>query len=257
MGQPRYREREWLYEQYVTNDRSVTDIADELDCDHTTISKWRRRLDIPKPSKTFDLECPVCGSEFTRLKSKIERANHANVCSRECIYEGRSMGIIGRDVEDGYESWATEIDKECANCGDLFTVKKTNSDQRHCSRACFLETHSERMAGEGNPAYVDGSSFDKRCYRGPHWEQERLMAYERDDYTCRRCGDKCIGRRDYDESNGHRIIQAHHVEDYETPDDNSLNNLLTLCARCHGKVEGGAPLNVDGFGPPDKRDIAR
>lgn len=251
MAQPKYQDRDWLYEQYVSKERPLTDIADQLGCDHTTISKWRRRLGIPKPTKSVELECPVCGTVFTRFRAKVERAKHASVCSRECHYEGRSLGIIGRKVEGGYDVSPALREKECVNCGDEFTVQQTNKDQRHCSRDCFLEMHSERMVGDGNPAYIDGSSYDKRCHRGPHWEHERVLVYERDDYTCRRCGEKCIPRRAYDGENGKRIIQAHHVEAYESPDDNSLDNLLTLCASCHGKVEGGAPLDVDGYPEPE------
>ena len=244
MQKRKYRDEDWLYTQYVKEGRTITDIAQELGVDHTTVSKWRRKLDIPKPSTTADLECPVCGDEFQRHKSKVDRAKHANVCSRECLYEGRSLGIIGREVEGGYDVSPTVIEKECNNCKEQFTVEKTQKDQRHCSRECFLETHSERMAGDNNPAYIDGSSFDKRCNRGPHWKRERKAVYERDGYTCRRCGVKCISRSDYNGDNGGKIIQAHHIDGFESPKDNALDNLVTLCATCHGEVEGGASLDV-------------
>lgn len=249
--EPKYRDEDWLHEQYVEKGRSITDIADELDVDHTTISKWRRRLDIPKPSRTVELECPVCGDEFTRTKAKVERVEHTNVCSRECIYEGRSEGIIGRQVDGGYDVSETVHTRECPVCGDEFDTT-ASEDYKHCSRQCFLDAHSERMAGEGNPSYIDGSSYDKRCHRGAHWERERKKVYERDDYTCRRCGRKCISRDKFNGSDGDRIIQAHHVNGYDSPEDNTLDNLVTLCARCHGEVEGGEPLDVDGFEPPDE-----
>lgn len=245
MGQPKYRDYDWLYEQYYEKERSVTDIANELDCDHTTISKWRRRLDVPKPSKKVELECPVCGDEFTRIKSKVERTKYTNVCSRDCIYEGRSLGIIKREVEGGYEVSETTFERECPACGDNFETT-LSENYKHCSRECFLKMHSQAMAGDGNPAYVDGSSFDKRCFRGSDWAQIRREVYSRDDYTCQRCGVKCISRQSLSESNGHRIIQAHHIQEYESSEDNSLENLTTLCVRCHGEVEGGAPLNVGG-----------
>jgi 5-methylcytosine-specific restriction endonuclease McrA len=72
--------------------------------------------------------------------------------------------------------------------------------------------------------------------------------YERDDYTCRRCGRSCISRRDYTGDNGERIIQAHHIGGYDGPEDNNPAKIVTLCARCHGEVEGGGALNV----PPDE-----
>lgn len=100
------------------------------------------------------------------------------------------------------------------------------------------------MAGSENPAYKDGGAADKRCYRGPHWGRVRRQVYERDNYTCQRCGVKCVSRNDYDGTNGGEIIQAHHINGYESSEDNDLSELITLCASCHGAVEGGAPLNV-------------
>ena len=239
----KYRNREWLYEEYVEKRRPITDIADELGCDHTTISKWRRKLGIPKPSRSVELECPVCDDTFTRSVSEVERTKHANVCSRECIYEARSRGIIGREVKGGYDVSETTFTKECPACGEEFTTT-ASKDYRHCSRDCFLDMHSERMSDEGNPAYVDGSTKEKRCYRGSNWVRIRRRVYERDGYTCQRCGVKCISRSDYNGENGGEIIQAHHISGYEDESDNELDNLITLCASCHSEVEGGACLDV-------------
>lgn len=236
MSEPKYRDYEWLYTQYYEKERSITEIADELDVDHTTISKWRRKLDVPKPSATVELDCPVCGKTFEEYQSRIDRVEHANVCSPSCHYEGRSTGIIGRNVEDGYDVEPTFLQRECENCGVKF-ITTPSEDNLHCSRECFLEVHSNRMSGEGNPAYVDGSSREKRCWRGEDWNKIRLKVYERDNYTCQRCGQKCISRSDFDGNNGGRIIQAHHIRPYQTPEDNDLDNLLTLCASCHAEVE--------------------
>jgi len=240
MATQKYRDKDWLKREYYQKGRSITDIADELGVDHTTISKWRRKLDIPKPDKRVSLECPVCGDEFSRLESQVKRAKHANVCSRECLYKARSMGIIGREVDGGYDISETTETRECKHCGDSFETT-LSEDYKHCSRECFLSAHSDRMAGEGNPAYIDGSSYENRGNHGPHWDKERLRCYERDNFTCRRCGEKCISKSDYNGENGAKIIQAHHID---KDGGNDLENLLTLCARCHGEVEGGATLNV-------------
>jgi len=240
MGKPLYRDKEWLQKEYVEKGRSLTDIANSLGVDHTTISRWRRKLNVPKPNKKVELECPVCGEAFTRYQSRVDNAKHANVCSQECIYKGRSQGIIKREVEGGYDVSETTETRECKNCGGSFKTTLAE-DYEHCSRECFLSLHSERMAGEGNPAYIDGNSYDKRGNHGPHWDKERLECYKRDNFTCQRCGDKCISRGDFDGENGKRIIQAHHID---TDKGNELSNLVTLCAECHGEVEGGAELNV-------------
>lgn len=244
MGKRKYRDSEWLKQEYYDKERSITSIAEELGVDHTTISKWRRKLEVPKPTSKVILECPVCGDNYTRHKSKVKRAKHASVCSRECHYKGREMGIIKREVNGGYDTSPEIIERECAECADMFGTTRSQ-DYKYCSRDCFLDAHSKDMAGENNPAYKDGSASEKRCNRGPHWARIRKKVYERDNYTCQRCGGDCISRRDYNGSNGDMIIQAHHIDAYDTPKDNQLNNLVTLCASCHAEVEGGADLNVD------------
>lgn len=242
VSERKYRDYDWLYSEYYEKERPITELAEELDVDHTTISKWRRKLGVPKPTATVELECPVCGDDFEEYQSRVDRTEHANVCSRECHYEGRRQGIIGRNVgEDGYDVEPTHLDRECKNCGVEF-VTTPAEDNLHCSRDCFLELHSERMNGEGNPAWVDGSSRDKRCWRGEDWDEIRLKVYERDEYTCQRCGVDCISRRDYNGENGDRIIQAHHIDPYESPEDNNLDNLVTLCSSCHTEVEKGGSL---------------
>ncbi len=92
--QPKYRDRNWLYREYYLKQRTITDIAGELNVDHTTVSKWRRRLDIPKLSRTETLACPVCDTEFTRAHSQIKRTQNVNVCSRSCLHEARRDGLL-------------------------------------------------------------------------------------------------------------------------------------------------------------------
>lgn len=243
MTKYKYRDEEWLYEQYYEEERSITDIAEELERDHTTISKWRRKLDIPKPSNKASIECPVCGEGFERLKSKIERAKYSNVCSRECLYEGRSSGIIGREVEGGYNTSETVENRECPVCKKVFETT-LSEDYKYCSRDCFLEEHSERMSGENNPSYIDGSSYEKRSYRGENWDELKKKVYRRDNYICQSCGDKCISRRDFNGENGGRIIQAHHIEEFETEDDNYIENIVTLCASCHSKNHNNEDFEI-------------
>lgn len=77
----------------------------------------------------------------------------------------------------------------------------------------------EMMTGDGNPNWVGGSSR----YRGSGWERLRETVYERDNYTCQKCG----------KTNGK--IHAHHIVPYRVSRDNSLTNLITLCVSCHTK----------------------
>lgn len=91
------------------------------------------------------------------------------------------------------------------------------------------------MSGKNNPAYIDGNSKERRCWRGSNWERIRRKVYERDDNVCQICGTRCISKNEYDGTNGSKIRQCHHKEKYEENHNNNLDNLITICASCHGK----------------------
>jgi 5-methylcytosine-specific restriction endonuclease McrA len=70
-------------------------------------------------------------------------------------------------------------------------------------------------------------------YYGPTWQSARRAARERDDFTCRRCG-KVM-------KPPHRLPDVHHIKPFKTftnsEEANVLDNLISLCHRCHGYVE--------------------
>jgi len=51
-GNKPWMNKEWLYEQYVLNDRSSKDIAEEFGCKQNTIQQWLRKHGIKKPILT-------------------------------------------------------------------------------------------------------------------------------------------------------------------------------------------------------------
>lgn len=67
------------------------------------------------------------------------------------------------------------------------------------------------------------------AYCGERWRKARRAALKRDDYTCQKCGSGTD-------------IHAHHiipVREFETTEDAHYpENLVALCAHCHGTVEG-------------------
>ncbi len=81
---------------------------------------------------------------------------------------------------------------------------------------------------------------------GPNWEEQRRRALARDGYRCRRCGVSHQPRRP---------LHVHHVRPFRTfgyvPGENDayleanrLENLITLCARCHRLAEAGVRLRT-------------
>lgn len=60
----------------------------------------------------------------------------------------------------------------------------------------------------------------------PDWDERRRRVYRRDNYTCQDCGAR--GGRD-----GNTELHAHHVVPRSRGGGDHLDNLETLCLRCH------------------------
>ncbi len=110
-----------------------------------------------------------------------------------------------------------------------------SNSRKYCSRECFEASHKIRMRDSGNPAFIDGRSFNKRSYRGPDWDEIRLRIYKRDNFTCQDCGIKCESKRDAVFPGN--VIQCHHIEKYSVAQNNSDENLVTLCLDCHSEAD--------------------
>lgn len=89
---------------------------------------------------------------------------------------------------------------------------------------------SEQRKGAGNPMYnVRGplSPFwkgGKVTYRGAGWFKAKQVVLARDGHKCRRCGSTWK-------------IQVHHIVPYRETQDNSIDNLVTVCPPCHSYLE--------------------
>lgn len=86
------------------------------------------------------------------------------------------------------------------------------------------------MCGPLNPAYNGGS---KRTYghadRGFDWKNIKKLVKKRDENICQICGIKekdCI-----------QNLQVHHKVPYKCTEDNSLDNLISVCSKCHRTIE--------------------
>jgi len=171
--------------------------------------------------------CPTCKKEFFK---KVYKQCQAVYCSRMCAYKGRGLGFTKRIVKKPYTCKRKQL-KICPICQGEFVYN--TKKQKYCSRKCFEIALKQNMLGNKNPAYKNGSSYNKRSWRGNDWETLRLKIYKRDKYICQDCGIKCLSKRDY-KQDSNRIIQCHHIEKYNGKNNKGVN-LITLCLKCHLK----------------------
>jgi len=117
---------------------------------------------------------------------------------------------------------------QCAYCGQRIErqpsrLRKTRL--QFCGTDCKNAYHSERMEGEGNPRWLGGTTK----YRGADWKEVRRRVLERDNYLCQDCGlpQEISLFRDG------LALQVHHEVPYRDNPVNEMDNLVTLCVRCH------------------------
>lgn len=138
----------------------------------------------------------------------------------------------------------------CEVCAAPFWRKPSaiaKGDCRFCSRECYIEwqkgvpkSQSYRdfcaaRTGENNPNWRGGKVEENQKIRnGKEIRSWRKSVFERDGFTCQKCGKK--------RTEDNRIrLDAHHIKPFaKFPDLRfDVNNGLTLCGECHGKEPKG------------------
>lgn len=169
--------------------------------------------------------CEWCGKQFETWQSRPGR-----FCSKRCA------SAYGGSVSPGHPKMPQNyITRNCDICGKPYTVHKIFVEKRHsrwCSKECRNIGMSLLKQGKGNPNYRGGTI----TYRGANWGHQSRKALKRDGYKCQICH-RQLGKHDWDYGVHHIKPYREFDGDYETA--NQLSNLVTLCRRCHGRVEAG------------------
>jgi len=198
-------------------------------CDRDCYHEWRR-TDWDTPDSKISIECEWCGDDFEVYPY---RKDSARFCSRECSDDS----MQAQTGEDAPHWQGGKPEHECLNCGETFKrYTGEGRDCEYCSKSCYREASKELFAGENNPAWRGGWGWNY----GPNWDEQRPKVLERDNHECQRCGKGADDMRRSPDVH-HRKRLGWFREEYDAPEwyqkGNALDNLVTLCPRCHGKIE--------------------
>lgn len=172
--------------------------------------------------------CEWCGKEFTSWKYRNSKFCCGSCSAYDRLSKHPNASVYPADYVTIYCEW----------CSKEYTIHKryieNGRKSRFCSRDCLNHHTSFRMVGAGNPNYIGGTRFPDR---GENWSEQRKKAFKRDGGTCQICGRKQKPKEK-------RVIHVHHIIPYKTFEGdylraNQLSNLITLCQKCHRKVEHG------------------
>lgn len=160
------------------------------------------------------IRCEQCGIFFDVIPS---RRGKARFCTIYCANLWQTNNpYIGRRKK--------YIEKKCLYCGAKFEVQPSRVKKiLFCSKQCSFAWRAEHTSGDKNPNWSGGKSREPYTY---DWRKISAEIIKRDGRCMNPyCRGECSS------------LQVHHIN-YDKQ-DNSPENLLTLCAKCHAQSNFG------------------
>lgn len=168
-------------------------------------------------SRKIEVKCDYCGNTIKIKERKYKEQKHF-FCNREC-YRRYNVG-------KNHPNYKERIITYCEWCGkELIREQwqKKNHPMSFCSLECEGKWMKKYQVGENNVNWRGG--YDG-CYglKVEEWCAIKNTVRKRDNYTCQNCGAV--------EKDG-ETFHVHHIIKYRLTQDNSNNNLITICPMCH------------------------
>jgi len=163
-----------------------------------------------QPSTAVEVICQHCGRPFIVNRARLGKAKY---CSRACKSEAG-------------HAWLT-----CIQCGETVKVRRYKvTYSRYTGKFCSYKCAATWLKGENHSNWQGG--YEK--WRGSNWLAQHDAARERDNRTCQNCG--------ITESELGRPLDVHHIKPWRNfngnwQEANRLENLVSLCQRCHTSLE--------------------
>ena len=108
---------------------------------------------------------------------------------------------------------------------------KKNLSISHMGKKLSDET-KQKLSGKNSTNWKGGiTPITQRIRHSIKSQQWREKVFNRDNYTCQKCGKKCSNKL------GPDYIQCHHKEPWRKTKNNDMTNLITLCLSCHVKED--------------------
>jgi len=193
-------------------------------------------------------KCLYCGREREDMSSIAKKRKY---CSASCQLKWEYENGKRDKFENGIK--AREVSQLKMKENNWLNSKESRDKLKEIQQTEEYKL-KERLAhlGEKNGMfgkipwnYVDGKRNKYgNADRGFNWKEIKKKIKERDNFTCQDCGKK----------EDKEYLQVHHIIPYKIFQDNSEDNLITLCPKCHMKQEYSF-VKVKGLKLIPKREI--
>lgn len=208
-----YRNKEWLYNEYIIKDRSGQEIAEECGINHRSLREWIHILGLtekPKPLNNITKDELYDLYRVKKLSTK-EIASIYNVTDGAILYQLKKFGIPTYSLSEAINIYLYEK-------GGIEKARETQSTMENRIRS------SCRQRGIAIEDFNGFATTEEHMARNNTYYKEWIRkVYERDNYTC-----QCCGKRGGN-------LNAHHLYNFSEYEDlrYDMNNGITLCERCH------------------------
>lgn len=247
-----YQNKDWLYEQYITLDRTADDIADKCGIDVRNLRIWLQKYNITKYVSFYDKMPKELLYQLYVVEKKtifeIEKLYH---CGLKSIHKL----MIEYNIEERSRQENLSIYYNDRNGRKIKSdiSKKVWSDidfqlkhKRIMKIICNTNEHKIKVSASLQGISVDEwthflISENKRLRNTEEYKQWIKSVFERDDYTCQCCGAK--------NGQGKNVtLNAHHLKNFANYPELRLdiNNGITLCSKCHSPQNKGSFHNIYG-----------
>lgn len=246
MRNKNYRNKKWLYKQYLKEKKSIPQIAKLCSCSFNTIWFWLKKYDVKirsiskaKKGKLCSKANPFYGKKHSKeARLKISIAASKRIGSKNPFY-GRKhseefikklklrkgklhpcYGIKRSDLSERNKKLKGEL-----NPAKRIDVRRKMSESRIGKK---LSEKTKRKLSilnrlENNANWRGGISFEP--YDLMFNKHTKNIVNKRDAFICQLCGTNILNTKN---------ITTHHI-DYDKK-NSSLYNLITLCKGCNSKV---------------------
>lgn len=147
----------------------------------------------------------------------------------KCGFETKNKKSWSNHIRFGCPSDSKPSGKFCKYCKQEMPKRKPSEQGLFCNKICYGNWRSENIRGEKAPNYVHGNCNNNLLFRASReYKTWRKNVFQRDNYTCVKCGDDKGGN-----------LEADHIKDFALYPELRLdiNNGRTLCKNCHKKTE--------------------
>lgn len=208
-----YRNREWLYHEYVVKNRFAEDIANECGINKRSLMEWVSKLNIEKQSiKTKGITREILYDLYViKHKSTTEIGKIYGVCDGTILNLMKKFNIPSFSNSEAYKIYLYEK-------GGLEKAREYASSMENRIRSSCRQHGIDVNNFQGFS--TTEQHIARNNYKYKDWKQQ---VFKRDNYTC-----QCCGKRGGD-------LNAHHL--YNFSEYVSLrydvDNGITFCKECH------------------------